>query len=495
MKKTSRKEKVVIMGAGFAGLSAGFELSKKGFHVEVFEMCNQIGGLAKTIEVNGFRFDTGPHRWFTKNKNLDNWILQLLGDEVIKVPRLTRIYFDKKFFYYPIRLKNALFGMGLFKSIKAVADYSLTKLVYKIKKKKIRTLEDGYIEKFGKTLYEIFFKRYSEKLWGRKCTEVSADWIGQRTRGFNISTILKETLFSSRKNVVSFVDEFRYPRCGIGRLTERLASQTKKLDGEIHTNSEVVKINHRNGKIVSIDIKREDRETRLVGDYFISSIPISDLIKRLNPSAPCEILNLGKLLQYRDELQVALFLRKCHLTPDTWIYVHPKEIPFMRVMEMDNWSSLLSPSGTTTLVFEIACNEGDSMWKKSDKKLIEMVAETYIREFNLISKKDIIGGYVHRCPKEYPVYHLGYKEDVDKIKKYLQKFSNFQIVGRNGTFRYNNMDHSIEMGLYAAWNIISGRKKYDIESVNIEREYLEEKRIENIEDETLEESYTNGRKS
>ena len=207
----------------------------------------------------------------------------------------------------------------------------------------------------------------------------------------------------------------------------------------------------------------------------------------LTPKADNKFLSLSKRLKFRDEVQVALFIKKSHITRDTWIYIHPKEIPFMRVMEMDNWSNILSPPGTTTLVFEVACNEGDKIWEKNDQALINMVADSFIEEFHLIDKKDIIGGFVHRVAKEYPVYHLGYRDDVDKLKNYLNQFINLQLIGRNGTFRYNNMDHSIEMGLYAAWNIVKGKKLYDIESVNIEREYLEEKRIENIEDERLEE--------
>jgi protoporphyrinogen oxidase len=182
-------------------------------------------------------------------------------------------------------------------------------------------------------------------------------------------------------------------------------------------------------------------------------------------------------LTYRDELQVALFVKKTKITPDTWIYVHSFDIPFVRMMEMDNWSDRLSPKGTTTLVFEIACNEGDEVWKKTDPEIVKLVADSFIKEFKLINNKDILGSHVHRMAKEYPVYHIGYKHDVIQLKQFLSQFVNLQIIGRNGTFRYNNMDHSIEMGLYAAWNIIEGERKFDIESVNIEREYLEEKKF------------------
>lgn len=483
--KKSVNEKIVILGAGLAGLAAAYELSKAGKSVVVIEKFNDVGGLARTITVGKFKFDTGPHRWYTKNDMVNNWMLKILANEVIKVPRLTRIYFDNKFFQYPIKIKDAMLGMGLFKSVKSIFDYFFAKLIFKINKKKPLTLEEGYIAQFGRTLYETFFKRYSEKLWGISCSKVSADWISQRTRGFNITTVLKDAIFKS-KSAVSFVDEFSYPKTGIGQLAYKLAEGVKKSKGEIILNSEVVKVHHNNNEIKSVDIKIKKKLVNIKSTEFISSIALSDLISMLSPKTPNELLSVNKNLKYRDQVQVVLFINKEKVTPDTWIYVHPLNLPFMRLMEMDNWSDQLSPKGTTSLVFEISCNENDAMWNKTNKELIELVSKTYIEEFKLINRHDIIGGFVHRVPKEYPIYHLGYKNDVTKLKNYLLRFKNLQLIGRNGTFRYNNMDHSIEMGLYAAWNIITKEKKFDVESVNIEREYLEEKKIENIEDEVVE---------
>lgn len=485
MKNNTGEDTIVILGGGLAGLAAGYELSRAKKKVIVVEKWNQVGGLARTIKVKEFSFDTGPHRWYTKSNMVNDWMLKILGKEVIKVPRLTRIYFDGKFFYYPIKLFNALSGIGPFKACQAVSDYITARIKARMFPRKLLTMEDGYINQFGKTLYDIFFKRYSEKLWGQDCKKISIDWVGQRTRGINILTIIKDTFFKS-KNVVSLVDEFSYPQKGIGRLAEKLAQEIIRNGGEIITSAEVIKINSQKNKIISIVLKTDKKQLTITGEQFISSIPISDLVKMLKPSPAGKIFSLAENLHYRDELQVALFVRKTHITPDTWIYVHPKEIPFMRVMEMDNWSNVLSPPSTTTLVFEVACDENDNMWKKADNEIIKIITKSYIDEFKLINHSDVIGGYVNRMPKEYPVYHLGYKEDVDEIKQYLHRYINLQLVGRNGTFRYNNMDHSVEMGLYAAWNILNEKKLYDIESINIEREYLEEKKIENIEDSALE---------
>lgn len=479
MKK--RKQHILILGAGLAGLAAGYELVKAGFKVTIVEKEEAVGGLARTIEKNGFRFDTGPHRWYTKNDMVNTWMLKLLGDEVIKVPRLTRIYFDKKFFHYPVKLKSTLAGMGFPKTVLAVFDYLLERLVGLVRKKTPVTLEDGYVQKFGRTLYQMFFKRYSEKLWGTSCRNISADWIGQRTRGFNIGTIIKETLFRTR-GVVSFVDEFSYPKKGIGRIAQKMAEEIEKDGGKILLNSTVVRIYHDNRHIKQVVFKVRKTRTRTISpDETVSSIPLSEVIDDLFPVVPGEVKTVNRRLAYRDELQIALFVKKTHVIPDTWVYVHSQELPFIRFMEMDNWSSSLSPEGTTTFVFEIACNWGDRMWRKTDAEIIDLVSEAFINEFHLIGRKDVIGANVHRMSKEYPVYHIGYRENVEKLKDYLRKFSNLQLVGRNGTFRYNNMDHSIEMGLYAAWNVIEGERKFDIEAVNIEREYLEEKKV-NVKD-------------
>lgn len=470
------KREVLILGAGVAGLACAYELINKGYKVTVLEKYGFVGGLASTLKKGEFRFDTGPHRWFAKSDMVNQWMINLMGDELIKVKRLTRIYFDNKYFYYPVRVMNALLGIGPIKAVLAVMTYVIYRLRAIILKPKIISLEDGFTNQFGPTLYGIFFKRYSEKLWGRSNKEISADWVGQRTRGFNILTVIKEALFKNR-NVVSFVDEFYYPKLGVGRIAEKMAEEVKSKGGEVITNAEVISFKRDGEKIIGVEVKQKGKTKIYKADEYVNTTPITNLIKFMAPQVPEEIRKAGSTLKFRAELQVTLFVNKEKLSPDVWIYVHSKEISFMRFMEMDNWSKELQPKGKTALVFEVACNEGDENWKKTDKQIIEMVKKDYINEFKTIKEKDVIGGYVHRAPWEYPVYHIGYTVPLDKIKAYFSKFKNFQTVGRNGIFRYNNMDHSIEMGLYAAWNIIEGKRKHDPYSVNIEREYLEEKKL------------------
>lgn len=475
MKKTHHKRHVAILGAGLAGLASGYELTKAGFVVTLIEKESEVGGLARTLHKNGFAFDTGPHRWYTKNDMVNTWMLKLLGDEVIKIPRLTRIYFDKKFFHYPIKIRSTLAGMGIIKTCMAVMDYALIKLSSRVKKKDPVTLEDGFVAQFGWTLYRMFFKRYSEKLWGTSCKNISADWIGQRSRGFSITTVIKDIFFKSR-DVVSFVDEFSYPKKGIGRIAGKMAEEIQKGGGTILLEHEVKTIRHKRYQVYELELKSK-KSQRMSVDEVISTIPLSELITDLDPDVPENILQTNDQLTYRDQVQVVLFIKKTHITPDTWVYVHSLDLPYVRFMEMDNWSGEMSPPGTTSLVFEVTCNEGDEVWNASDKKIMNMIASSFIKEFGLITKDDILGSYVHRMSKEYPVYHIGYKNDLKVLKDYLARFANLQIAGRNGIFRYNNMDHSVEMGLYAAWNVIEGERKFDIESVNIEREYLEEKKL------------------
>lgn len=482
------KDQIVVLGGGLAGLTCAYELGKAKKRVLVIEKLEQVGGLAKTININGFRFDTGPHRWYTKSDMVNTWMLKLLDKEIIKVPRLTRIYFDKKFFHYPIQIKSTLKGMGLVKTFLAVVDYAKIRLLRLFSPREPVTIEEGYIYQFGRTLYEMFFKRYTEKLWGISCKKISVDWLGQRSRGFNIATVIKNAIFTNEK-VVSFVDEFSYPKLGIGRLAEKLAEGILQSGGIIMLNSEVVEVNYRNNKISSVLLKQNNKVKQINCREIVSTIPISDLVRSLKPTLPLEILHVNHKLKYRDEIQVVLFVKKSHITPDTWIYIHSLNIPFVRFMEMDNWSNKLSPKGTTSLVFEIACNEGKRFWKMEDESLVKLVSRKFIEEFGLIRKQDIIDWYVHRVQKEYPVYHIGYRKDLARIKKYLNKFTNLQIAGRNGTFRYNNMDHSVEMGFYAAWNIIEGERKFDIDSVNIEREYLEEKKVRTDQPELHEDQY------
>lgn len=483
---------VLILGAGVAGLAAGYELSCAGFKVTVLEKENHVGGLASTLRKGNFRFDTGPHRWYTKNDETNRWLLTFMKSEIIKVPRLTRIYFDKKFFYYPIKL-GVITALPIWQTILAGFDYLLVLARQITAKRKPVSLEDGYINKFGSTLYEIFFKRYSEKLWGRSCSQISSDWIDQRTRGFNALTVISELLFKSKKTV-SFVDEFFYPKFGIGSISEKLKSAIEMNGGKIVLEANVRKINRSKDKITSITASVGKKQSIFKASEFISTIPLPYLISQISPSASTDVLRAAKKLRFRSEVQVTLFLAKGKITRDSWIYVHPFELCFVRMMEMDNWSPKMQSNGSTAYILEVPCEFNDKTWNMKDDEIVEKVIKEFTGEFDFVRRDEILGSYVHRIENLLPVYHIGYLKPLNTIKKYLKNFSNLQIAGRNGIFRYNNTDHSIEMGFYAARNIIFGDKSaYDIESINAGSEYLEEKKInnpngENFEDRQIEEN-------
>ncbi len=501
-----QKTDVLILGAGVAGLAAGHELTKKSEKkVTIVEKNPYVGGLAVTLKKNGFAFDSGPHRWFTKSDEINQWLRDLLKDELVDVNRLTRIYYKGKYYYYPLKPMNALKNLGIFNALWAVSSYVWVRIKLKtgLRKKEVNNIADAYINQFGYKLYYEFFHFYTEKLWGRKTTELSGDWASQRSKGLSIWSAVKDSLVKS-KNVISLIDKFMYPKSGFGRIAEKMEEDIlAKPQNSISLSQDVTKIEWTevNGekRIVAITVTptakdqihdkditisnkelkeplaAQGSETRIEAESVISSMPITELIIRMDPPAPKEVADAAHGLSFRDEVQVTLMINKAHFTPDNWVYTQDSKLIFVRLMEMDSWTEGLSAEGTTSIVFELACQEGDETWNKSDAELAEMVATNYINEFHYFEKENIVGSYVHRVPKEYPVYDIGYKEKVVTLKNYLKTFKNLQIIGRNGTFKYNNSDHSIQMGLYAARNLMG--ENYDLENINTDRAYQEIKKV------------------
>lgn len=504
---SENQKEVVILGAGLAGLACGHELTKKSqAKVTLVEKNPYVGGLAVTLRKNGYTFDSGPHRWFTKSDEVDQWLRELLKGELVDVNRLTRIYYKGKYYFYPLKPLNALQNLGIINSTLAILSYAWTRILLKtgLRSKKVVHMADAYINQFGHKLYEEFFHYYTEKLWGRKITELSGDWVSQRSKGLSIWSAVKDS-FIKQKNVISLIDKFIYPKTGFGRIAEKMEEDINKSpENKFLFSQDVIKFNwsEEAGKKVinSIEIKpteikdkhdeninisnkqltqkstQTDLQTQMLkADYFVSSIPITELALRLTPAAPQEVIDAAKGLTFRDEVQVTLMVKKAHFTPDNWVYTQDRKLVFVRLMEMDSWTDGLSPEGTTSIVFEVACQEGDETWNMKDEDLVAMVADNYINEFHYFEKTDIVDSYVHRVPKEYPVYDIGYKERVATLKNYIKEFTNLQIIGRNGTFKYNNSDHSIQMGLYAARNIMG--ENYDLDNINTDRAYHEVKKV------------------
>jgi protoporphyrinogen oxidase len=463
---------VIIMGAGPAGLASAHVLTSNGVPVSVYERSPWVGGLARTIERDGFRFDIGGHRWFTKQDDVHQFFVDVVGDELITVDRVSRIYFDGKFFFYPLKIGNALAGMGVNRSAKALADAVAIKL-RPIPVDGEPTMEQAYVNQFGRTLYEQFFRAYSEKVWGMTCDRISGDWVAQRSKGLSLTSAIRDAFSRSRGEIESLVDRFVYPRLGIGRFSERMADDVRTGGGEIALDSRVVRVHHDGPRVTGVTVRTDRGDELVEGDAFISSIPITQLVRAFVPSAPAEVCEAAARLQFRELITVNLTLDQQRVTPDTWLYIHDPAISFARIHEPRNWSPAMAPAGKTSLVCELFCNRGDQFWTAEDSTLVDLAVKEF-EGLGFFSRRDVIDGFAIRAVRAYPTYTLGYQHNLDILKHYLRSFENLQIVGRYGTFRYNNSDHSVETGILAARNLLGEHN--DLDLVNSEAEYHEEKR-------------------
>lgn len=468
-------ESVIILGAGPGGLAAGHHLGRNGIAPIVLEKQNYVGGLCHTLVRDGFRFDIGGHRWFTKNDELNEWFISLMGDEIVRVERISRIYFDGKYFSYPVQVSNVLKNAGVLTSAHAVASYVLAQIKSLSDTTPPSNMEEAYIKQFGTKLYQMFFKCYSEKVWGQSCSLISADWVEQRTKGLSILTALQNAV-GARKNVASLVEEFMYPRLGYSRISERMAEDMISNGGQVLLNHKVTSVIHDDNQVRGVRYTdSEGKEITAPADAVISTIPLTLLARSLTPAPPPEIFQAAAKLRFRDLITINIMLNRDQVTNDTWLYIHDERIPFARMHEPRNWSRDMVPSGKTSVVLEFFCSIGDETWSKSDEQLCDIAVHHLSETLGFIRKDEVQSAFAFRAPQAYPVYDLDYQKNLDLIKDYVGAIKNLQIVGRGGTFRYNNSDHSIEMGLLAAKNLLG--EQHRIDSVNEEREYLEEKRL------------------
>ena len=468
------------MGAGPGGLCSAYVLTKAGRPTTVVEKAPFVGGLARTVKrdtpVGEFKFDIGGHRWFTKNEELNELFREVIADELLWVERLSRIYFDGRYVDYPLRISNALKAIGPFRAAQAMVDYGRTRVVQRLRPRPVVSMEDAYIDQFGPTLYRLFFQRYSEKVWGLPCSEMSGDWVSQRSKGMSLLTAVKDAVIPSRGKVISLIDRFMYPRNGFGRLSERMADRIAASGNEVRLNAGVEKL-HRDGlRITGITIGTNGHSERVEAEQFISSIPLSFLVQSLDPPAPPEVIEASRKLTFRNIITVNLMLRRRQVTRDTWLYVHDRNILFGRLHEPKNWSPAMVPGDEyTSIVAEYFCSFGDEIWQSSDAELVDRTITHMVEDLKFISRDEVIGGFAVRAPRAYPAYVLGYDTHLETVKRFVYSFQNLQIIGRYGTFRYNNTDHSIETGLLAAKNILG--EEHDLDRVNADQEYHEIKRV------------------
>jgi protoporphyrinogen oxidase len=470
---TPSGQKTVIIGAGPAGLTAAYELSKHQIPAVVLEADSVVGGIARTVNYKGYLFDIGGHRFFTKWDEINQIWDEILGDKFLKRPRLSRVYYRKKFFFYPLRAKNALFGLGFLESIRIVASYVRWRL---FPHREEENLEQWVCNRFGQRLYEIFFKTYTEKVWGVPCTEIRAEWAAQRIKGLSLATAIRHALFKSNGNskVKTLIDEFQYPERGPGQMWEIMADRLKDKGYPVLSERNVVRIQHKANTVTNVVTAGPQGEESFAGTHFISSMPIRNLIAALDPPAPETVRQAALNLRYRDFLIVSLIINQKNLMPDNWIYVHEPGVRVGRIQNFKNWSAAMVPDPSKSCVgMEYFVFENDDVWSSSDEKLVAM-AKREIVQLGLAKESDIEDGTVVRMPKAYPMYDHGWHEQVAIIRQYLETcLPNLQLVGRNGMHRYNNQDHSMMTALCAARNIMGA--KHDLWAINTEPDYHEEK--------------------
>jgi protoporphyrinogen oxidase len=473
MSLTSPTERsVVIIGGGPAGLTAAYELSKHDVPAVVLEADKVVGGIARTVNYKGYLFDIGGHRFFTKWDEVQAIWNEILEGKFLTRPRLSRIYYRKKFFYYPLRPANALFGLGLIETFRIISSYLRTRLFPHTQEE---NLEQWVSNRFGKRLYEIFFKTYTEKVWGVPCTEIRAEWAAQRIKGLSLTTAIRNALFKQKKPTVkTLIDQFHYPERGPGQMWEVLTEKLRGRGYPVLMERPVVRICHNGSAVTHLVTRGPNGEETFRGTHFISSMPIRELVNALDPPAPEPVRRAANNLRYRDFLIVSLIVRRKDVAPDNWIYVHEPGVKVGRIQNFKNWSPAMVPDPEKTcLGMEYFVFENDELWSSPDDKLIEM-AKREIVQLGLVRMEEIEDGTVVRMPKAYPMYDNDWAAEVETVRRYIaENLPNLQLVGRNGMHKYNNQDHSMMTALCAARNILG--ENHDLWAINTEADYHEEK--------------------
>ena len=465
--------RVAVIGAGPAGLTAAYELARRKTQVTVLEQDHQVGGIARTVTYRGFRFDIGGHRFFTKVAVVSRLWQRLLGDDLLRRPRLSRIVYRNRFFDYPLKPLNALRNLGPWTALLIFLSYLQAKL-FPIRNEV--SFSDWVTNRFGKRLFEIFFKTYTEKVWGIPCHTIGLQWAVQRIKGLSLRTVLVTALaprrFRKSGKIKTLISEFRYPRLGPGMMWEALRDRTVELGGEVILGFWVNRIEHDGARVLALVGERDGAPERLAVDEVISSMPIRSLVLALFPPAPVEVRAAAERLTYRDFLTVALIVAGENLFPDNWLYIHDETVRVGRIQNFGNWSPEMVPeSGKSCLGLEYFCTEGDDLWTMDDADLVSHAARE-LAAIGLVPGLTILDGAVVRMPKAYPVYDEAYPVAINLVREYLARFTNLQEVGRNGMHRYNNMDHSMLTGMFAARNLF--HERMDLWSINVDDDYHEE---------------------
>lgn len=467
------KKKIGVIGGGPAGLTAAYLLAKAGQDVTVFEADPQyVGGISRTEVYKGYHFDIGGHRFFSKSREVEDFWSEILEADMLVRPRSSRVYYAKKFFAYPLVAVEALKKLGIAESALCMFSYMQAKL-FPVKDPK--NFEDWVSNQFGKRLYNIFFKTYTEKVWGISCREISADWAAQRIKGLSMVSAIKNAIFHNKskdkgKVIKTLIDSFRYPRKGPGMMWEVCAEKTEAFGGEVKMGAEVTKINY-NGNTWDINLK--DGTTYTGFDHVISSAPMRELVAAISPAPSAEVMLSANKLSYRDFITVVLILKDKHIFSDNWIYIHDPSVKVGRIQNFKSWSPEMIPDPSMACYgLEYFCFDTDGLWNTPDAELIAL-GKKEIEQVGLAQGLDVVDGYVVRQKKAYPVYDQHYKQHIDVIKNGLKQYPGLHLVGRNGMHKYNNQDHSMMTAMLAVKNILAGKELFNLWQVNEDAEYHE----------------------
>jgi protoporphyrinogen oxidase len=472
--------KIVIIGAGPAGLTAAYVLGKRGVRSTVLEADNVVGGISRTARADGWRFDIGGHRFFTKVQAVEDLWLEILGpDDFLRRPRLSRIYYRGMFFDYPISAMNALKNLGLIEALHCVGSYLWVQIH---PPKDTSTLEGFVVSRFGWQLYRHFFKTQSEKVWGVPCTEIEADWGAQRIKDLSLFRAAWHALKPKRvraktaksKQVTSLIEEFNYPKYGPGMMWERCADLVTAQGTSIVFDATVTKIERRDLGAVAVTVDSGGEFRRHPCTEVISSMPIGTLVRSMDPPPPDEVIKAADALRYRDFITVALVVPEDIGFPDNWIYVNDASVEVGRIQNFGQWSPYMVKDGRTCLGLEFFVWEGGDTWMKDDATLIAQ-GKRELHEIGLLDDPSVVEeAFVVRMPKAYPMYDADYKQNVELLAMWLAEYvPNVYPVGRNGMHRYNNQDHSMLTAMLSVENIFGAH--HDVWNVNVEQEYHEEK--------------------
>ncbi len=464
--------KIAVIGAGPAGLTAAYELTKAGYEVEVFEASGDIGGMSKSIHLWGQTVDIGPHRFFSSDSKVNGLWLEVAGDDYRMVNRLTRIYYKAQFFHYPLKPFETLWKLGPLEALLSLLSYFYQYL--QRNKVDADNFEEWATRKFGKRLYEHFFKSYSEKLWGIPCDQLDKDFAVQRIKNLDLWEAIKNAFSSGGTKHKTLADRFAYPIYGTGMIYSRMAEYIRESGNQIYLGSPINQIKTNDDqKVNGLVLKNGEI---IDCDAVISSMPITLLVKSL-PRVDEAVKDAANQLQFRNTILVYLKIDSPDVFPDNWLYIHSQGLKVGRITNFRNWSeNLYGNEKATILALEYWCSFEDDFWQKGDSALIALASQE-LRQSRIINEEAILDGYVYRIPRCYPIYQKGYKNHLDVVKNYLDQVMGLQAIGRYGAFNYTNQDHSILMGILAAQNITNA-ESHDLWKINSEAQYQEDSIID-----------------